>query len=883
MALLAASWPSAAAGQAPRQPNVVLVVAEGLGLSPGCYGGEARTPHIDRLAKRGRLFEQAFTVHPAAGPARASLLTGLEPRHTRVWDGEAAEAIADAVLLPERLRADGYFTARVGSLLGGAAEAEVAWDVVGELEAAGDVTGSQPAAVAEGILATRPAKPLLLAVGLRPALLPSEMAVRFDPSRTSPAAGLTEPRDYPLAALGDLGFFMRPGHVATLGPAPLDMRQQALAAQLAYAAYVDAQLGQVTQALDRLKLLDDTVVVLVGVAPADLGARGTLPRPDTLFEERLRIPLIVSTPRMPQAGKATKAVVELTDVYPTLLDLAGALRPDSIDGVTLASLLQDPQAAPVRAAALAGVSRMAGQIGRSVRTPRFRYTEWPDGSEELYDHEADPREESNQAGSLAHAETLRELRARVERPQPPPQPSPPPVPSGRKLNVLMIVLDDLNVRLGSYGYPVSTPNIDRLARMGRRFDRAYAQVAMCNPSRASFLSGRSPERLASVWTNADAPRPHLEGAVPIQEHFAANGYYTAYVGKVWETDFAEDFRWDFGVHVPPLPAGVEDKTPRRRNREFDSQWAPTGNADENEPDGLRARAVARLLEEHRTGPFFIAAGFVRPHLRWLAPQKYFDLYPPEQVSFIQAPPDDGADIPLLQDNWSPTPLPGLTHAGRTQEPADPALVRQAIAAYQACVSFADAQVGVLLEALDRLKLWDTTVVVLFGDNGHHLGEHLGLWRKDTLFEEALRVPLIIAGPQVQRPGEPTAGLAELIDVYPTLTDMAGVPRPAALDGVSLLPLLEDPARGVRDAAYSFRRTFPPERGFSLRTARHRYTLWPDGSSELYDLQTDSLGLVNVAGDPEQAELLREMRRLLAERLGIGPVEPPAPEPAERER
>jgi uncharacterized sulfatase len=860
---------------------VVLIVAEGLGVSLGCYGGEARTPHIDRLAKRGRLFERAFTVHPAAGPSRASLLTGLEPRHTGVWEGEAQEAIADAVPLPERLRAEGYFTARVGKVLGGAAEAAAQWDVAEDLDAGGDAAVVSPAGLAEGILGSRPAKPFLLALGLRSASLPAEIAAQYDPSRVNPPPALTEAREVPAIALGDLGYFARPGVVASLAPAPADELKQALAAQLAYAAYVDAQLGQVTQALERLKVHDDTIVALVGVEPAYLGAHGRLPRADALFDERLRIPMILSAPGMPQRGKATQAVVELTDVYPTLLEMVGAPRPESLDGTSIASLLQDPQAAGQRVAALAAVGRAAGQIGRSIRTPRFRFNEWPDGSEELYDHEADPREEVNQAASPAHAETLRDLKARIERPQATPPPSPVPASPGQKLNVLMIILDDLSVRVGAYGYPVSTPNIDRLARMGRRFDRAYAQVAMCNPSRASFLSGRSPEMLASVWTNADAPRPHLNGAVPLQEHFAANGYYTAYVGKVWETDFAGDFRWDFGLHAPPLPPGVEDKTPRRLNREFDSQWAATGNADEHEPDGRRARAVASLLEEHRAGPFFIAAGFVRPHLRWLAPQKYFDLYPPDQVSFTPAPADDGADIPLMQDNWRPLALPGLTHTGRTQEPSDPALVRQAIAAYQACVSFADAQVGVLLETLDRLKLWESTVVVLFGDNGHHLGEHLGLWRKDTLFEEALRVPLIIVGPQVKRPGEATSQFAELIDVYPTLTEMAGVPRPAVLDGTSLVPLLEDPARGVRDAAYSFRRTFPPEWGWSLRSARHRYTLWPDGSSELFDLLADPLGLTNLARAPEQAEVVREMRRLLTERLSVGSPEPPPQEPAGR--
>ena len=201
-----------------------------------------------------------------------------------------------------------------------------------------------------------------------------------------------------------------------------------------------------------------------------------------------------------------------------------------------------------------------------------------------------------------------------------------------------------------------------------------------------------------------------------------------------------------------------------------------------------------LVERQGARPFFLALGLVRPHRRWIAPARYFDLYPPESVVLTPTPDDDLADVPAIAVKTQPQPLPGLPLLGR--EPPglvrDPALRRQAIAAYQACVSFADAQVGLVLDALDRNDRWKDTVVVLVGDNGFHLGEHGGLLRKDTLFEEALRVPLIVAAPGLPHPGAVVRAPVELLDVYPTIVELAGLAPASDLDGQSLVPLLENP-------------------------------------------------------------------------------------------
>jgi uncharacterized sulfatase len=453
-------------------------------------------------------------------------------------------------------------------------------------------------------------------------------------------------------------------------------------------------------------------------------------------------------------------------------------------------------------------------------------------------------------------------------------PSPPPparpfsgTPPSRKPNVLLIVLDDLSVRLGSYGYDVKSPNMDRLASLGRRFDRAYAQVPMCSPSRMSLMTGWRPERVG-VWNNATNPWARVRGSIPLQELFHGNGYYTARVGKIYHGRWNASSAWDLSESdVGPLPE-VDPESEGDMNLEAISHfWRATDNKDEDEPDGRRARRVARLLEERRAGPFFIAVGFAKPHLRWVAPRRYFDLYSADGVRLAPEPPGDRDDIPLIAVANDRVERPGMTLAGIPPE-FDEADRRRAIAAHYACVSFADAQVGVLLETLDRLKLWDDTIVVLLGDNGFHLGEH-GLWRKDTLFEESTRVPLIIVAPRMGQKGLATRELVELLDVYPTLADLAGFSRPAGLQGSSLVPLIENPRARGRDAAFSFRVCGPPRLGRSVRTDRYRFTEWPDGSRELYDLEADAGEATDVARDPRQAATLQDMKKLLD--AGPGPA------------
>jgi uncharacterized sulfatase len=450
-----------------------------------------------------------------------------------------------------------------------------------------------------------------------------------------------------------------------------------------------------------------------------------------------------------------------------------------------------------------------------------------------------------------------------------------------KPNVLFIVVDDLNNNVGCYGRPaVQTPNIDKLAARGVRFDRGYCQYPLCNPSRTSFLSGLRPDT-TRVFTNTTPPRTTIGGVVFLPEHFRANGYYTARVGKVAHVRFEDAVKWDVAENArgkggkeacdnddameaeeearaqgqqPPVPNGQGLKL----------SFVKTDRADADEPDGRTARRIVQLMEEHlqkRAGqPFFLAAGFHKPHLPWVCPKVYFALYPPEDVTLPNEPAGHLKSVPPI----ALTKTPGadkLIHAEK----------RQFIAAYEACTSFADAQVGVLLDALDRLWLWDNTIVVFIGDHGWHLSEH-GLWRKMSLFEESARVPFIVCAPGQKRDAV-SPRLVEMVDLYPTLIELAGLPAVRNLEGTSFVPLLRQPEQPWKKAAFTVVAR-GNVLGRSVRTERYRYTEWgAENVAQLYDHQNDPHEYVNLVNDPKAAGVLAEMRRLLKD--GWKAVGPPA--------
>ncbi|HEX5731668.1 MAG TPA: sulfatase [Blastocatellia bacterium] len=400
-------------------------------------------------------------------------------------------------------------------------------------------------------------------------------------------------------------------------------------------------------------------------------------------------------------------------------------------------------------------------------------------------------------------------------------------------NVLIITADDLSAILGCYGNPIiKTPNIDRLAARGMLFERAYCQYALCNPSRTSMLSGRRPETTA-VFTNTIDPRTSI-GDVPfLPEFFKQWGYFTARVGKIAHGKYEDSVNWD--VEKSSGDNETQDCPFRRDSRFHLPCWEANDHNDEDEPDGKTARQIVKLIEEHQGKAFFIAAGFIQSHLPFSAPKKYFSLYPPDSIVLTEE----------LTRNEKPD---------RKE--------REAIAAYYACISFIDAQVGVIIEALERLNLFDNTIVVFMSDHGLHMGEQGWLARKRTLFEADTRVPLIIAAPAKQA-NAVSSRLVELVDLYPTLTALCGLPAPEGLEGTSIVPLLDEPDRPWKKAAFTSK-LINGKPTFSVRTEQFRYIASHTGSGKLYDHQSDPQERTNLVKDRRYRETVAEMKRIVLE-------------------
>lgn len=439
--------------------------------------------------------------------------------------------------------------------------------------------------------------------------------------------------------------------------------------------------------------------------------------------------------------------------------------------------------------------------------------------------------------------------------------------AGKKLNVLFIAVDDMNNDLACYGSKiVQSPNIDRLARQGVRFDRAYCQYALCSPSRSSLLTGLRPDT-TRVFDLQYHFRQGLPDVVTLPQMFSKNGYYVARVGKIYHYGNPDDIgtnglddkaSWmerfnPAGVDKTALEIDVMNYTPKNHLGAAMAFYADPTGTDPQHTDGKVADQTIALLEKHKDGPFFIGCGFYKPHCPWITPKKYFDVYSMDQIA-----------VPAVSDQTKASyPPPALASTkpwpnfGVTTDQA-----RECKRAYYAAITFVDAQIGRVLDAVDRLGLGDNTVIVFWSDHGYHLGEH-GLWFKQSCFEEATRVPLIIRTPGMKTAGQVSPRLVELVDLYPTLAELAQLTPPTNLEGFSVRPLLDDPNASWDHAAYSQVQR-PGGPGHSVRTPRWRYTEWDFGSKgrELYDHDADPQELHNLAADPASAKVVSEMQALL---------------------
>ena len=439
-----------------------------------------------------------------------------------------------------------------------------------------------------------------------------------------------------------------------------------------------------------------------------------------------------------------------------------------------------------------------------------------------------------------------------------------------KPNVLFIAVDDLRPELGCYGNPVLTPNIDQIASKGLVLDRAYCQQAVCSPTRSSLLTGTRPDT-TKVWDLNTHFRKALPDVVTLPQLFKNNGYVTQGMGKIYHHGFDDAPSWSIPTAFPTAKHGAErapadPDTPlnakTRRGPPFGSPDIP----DNAMHDGALAdMAVSALGKLHQQGqPFFLAVGFIKPHLPFIAPKKYWDLYDPATIAL--------APNPFRPKGAPPYAVNGVGEVGSYGGvPAGPHLpddyARKLKHGYYAAVSYMDAQVGRVLAELDRLKLRDNTIIVLWGDHGWKLGEH-DAWAKHSNVENDTRVPLIISAPGMPAAGQHSSALVEFVDVFPTLAELADLPLPSYLEGRSFKPLLADPKQPWKAAAFSqYPRKVGKQNlmGYSMRTDRYRLTRWVVKGDlaevkavELYDHQKDPQENTNIADDPANQELVKQL-------------------------
>ena len=446
-------------------------------------------------------------------------------------------------------------------------------------------------------------------------------------------------------------------------------------------------------------------------------------------------------------------------------------------------------------------------------------------------------------------------------------------------NVLFLISDDLNTMLGCYGDPkAKTPNIDRLAARGVRFDRSYCTFPLCGPSRNSMLTGLYPNS-TGILANSQIFRQTIPTQHSLSQAFRLSGYFAARIGKLYHYNVPNSIgtnghddpgSWELELN----PAGVDrmehhpdifSLTPGQFGGTL--SWLASPKSDQYHTDGLMAEDANWVLErcaKRKDRPFFLAVGFFRPHTPYVAPKEpYFGWYPEKEMRVVANIQADQSDIPAA----------GLGSYKKEQDKLTDDLRRQSLQAYYASISFMDAQVGRVIDSLDRLGLADNTIIVFTSDHGYHTGEH-GLWQKMSLFEESARVPMLIVAPGVTAKGGVAKSPVSHIDLFPTLTELCGVKAPSNIQGQSLVPMLKDPSvvgRGwaitqVTRGAVGPRAAQNPNAkdksflGYSLRTPRWRYTEWDEGNQgrELYDHDNDPLEQTNLATKPEFAKTVGEL-------------------------
>ena len=437
-----------------------------------------------------------------------------------------------------------------------------------------------------------------------------------------------------------------------------------------------------------------------------------------------------------------------------------------------------------------------------------------------------------------------------------------------KLNVLLIIADDLNCDLGAYGNSVvKTPNIDRLAKSGILFENAHNQYPLCGPSRASFMTGMYTNQTKIIKNNMNL-RNSVPDVITLGQRFRQHGYQSVRIGKIFHYDNPsaigtsgndDIYSWDQTVNPYGKDKTEEYKintlTPRRYGGTL--SWLAADGTDEEQTDGIGASEAIKKLDDFAKSntPFFLAVGFFRPHTPFVAPKKYFDLYSREKIEIPEIPSDYLSTLP--------DPAVRSIRSKKNQLNLETERAQEIKEAYYATISFVDAQVGRLLDHLEACGLYKNTVIVFTSDHGYHMGEH-GHWQKQTLFENATRIPLIIATPNTVNNGVTSSCPVELIDLYPTLMDLININTPKHVVGKSLEPLIRNVHASVRGSALTRWRN-----GYSIKTKRYRLTKWGSNGElgyELYDHKYDKKELINLVNRQDYKQIMDSLKLVIEKRI-----------------
>ena len=436
--------------------------------------------------------------------------------------------------------------------------------------------------------------------------------------------------------------------------------------------------------------------------------------------------------------------------------------------------------------------------------------------------------------------------------------------SAKKPNVLFLMSDDLNTALSGFGHPqCKTPELDKLAERGMRFENMHCQYPVCGSSRASLMSGLYPYTNGTLG-NAGTLRGNMPDVVTMSQLFRKNGYRVGRVSKIYHMGIPPEILVGTATRDDPhsWDEVVNIKAPEQNAPGEKTNWSPKNKSSQSftgvvaegddlaHADGMAASHAIDFLKRHKDKPFFLACGFVRPHVPLVAPAKYFDRYDRDAMIAPVVPENDLEDVPEIIRNYK---------RNSTSYGITPELHKGLLEAYYASISYMDAQVGRILEALEELGLAENTIVVFTSDHGYLLGEH-HKFQKQHLFEESTRVPFIVSVPWMNKQhGKATKHITELLDLYPTLAELSGLKAPKNLHGASLVPLLKNPSTDEWTKELAF--TISRNGGESIRTHNWRFTHWGFGSGgmELYDLRKDPGEFTNLANDPKYKKQLKKLK------------------------